>query len=164
MKHYEHMRDEIERFFKTKGFEIALEPSGSRGPDIVGINMPLVGEVKHERELCRDLHCAFWTNWNSTKQKFGGKTLDYRLADNVPDEAESLSDRAKGWVAVIYGQLKYMAIDAGVAEAWIVYENYYSFESSLVEASGFLSQHNLILADLPEHEANVGFMKITFMN
>jgi hypothetical protein len=125
LNHYEHLRNTIVAFFKAKGIDVELEPSGSRGPDVVGVNTTLVGEVKHEKELCRDLHCAYWTNWNSTKQKFGGKTLEYRLAEQTPDGVEDLSDRAKGWTAVVYGQMKYMARDAGLSEAWVVYENYY---------------------------------------
>jgi len=163
MKHYEHLRDIITTFFKAKGIDVELEPSGSRGPDVVGTNATLIGEVKHEKELVRDLHSFFWSSWNSSKQKFGGKTFEYRLVEHLPDDVNNLSDRAKGWIAVIYGQMKYMARNLGVSEAWIVYENHLLFEYSLQEAMLFLSSHNLSVADNPEHIDHVGFMRITFL-
>lgn len=163
MKHYEHLKGIIVAYFEAKGIDVVLEPSGSRGPDVVGITTTLIGEVKHEKELVRDLHSAYWSNWNSTKQKFGGKSLEYRLAEHVPDDVEYLSDRAKGWVAVVYGQMKYMARKSGVSAVWIVYENHCSFESSLLEATTFLSAYNLIAADNLDHIDNVGFMRITFL-
>lgn len=161
MKHYEHMTESIFAFFKAKGIDIEVEPSGSRGPDVRGVNIPLVGEVKHERELCRDLHCKFWKDWNST-QHFGGKTADYRLAEHLPAGADMLADNVRGWLAVLWGQLRYMVQDEGLSEGWVVYENYYSFEQSLLEATAFLAGHSLIYADNPEHQDNVGFCKITY--
>ena len=161
MKHYEHMQETILAFFSSKGIEVEIEPSGSRGPDVRGVNTTLVGEVKHETELCRDLHCKYWKDWNST-QHFGGKTTDYRLADHLPAGAVKFDDNVRGWLAVLWGQLRYMVRDAGLAEGWIIYENYYSFEHSLLEATSFLAGQSLICADVPEHSDNVGFCKITF--
>ncbi|HQH16834.1 MAG TPA: hypothetical protein PKZ86_06840 [Smithella sp.] len=163
MKHYEHLKNNITTYFKAKGIDVVLEPSGSRGPDVAGINAPLVGEVKHEKELARDLHSFYWSSWNSTKQKFGGKTIDYRLVEHVPNDVASLSDRAKGWIAVIYGQLKYIARNSCLSEAWVIYENHCLYEASLLEAIRCLYAHNLITADSPEHIENVGFIRITFL-
>jgi hypothetical protein len=161
MKHYEHIQDAIVAFFAAKGVEVEIEPSGSRGPDVRGVNTVLVGEVKHETELRRDLHCKFWKDWNST-QHFGGKTTDYRLAEHLPTGADRLDDNVRGWLAVIWGQLRYMVKDAGLSEGWIVYENHYSFEQSLLEATAFLAGNSLLYADSPEHQDNIGFCKMTY--
>lgn len=161
-KHYEHISENILSFFKELNVDVAIEPSGSRGPDVYGIGTPLVGEVKHEAELHRDLHGKFWKDWNSA-QRFGGKTTEYRLADHLPEGAESLSDDARGWLAVLWGQLRYMVKDAGLSEGWIIYENYYSFEQSLLDATSFLAMHSLIYVETPQHNDTVGFYKITFL-
>lgn len=162
-KHYQHIEGTIIAFFQDRGTRVAIEPSGARGPDVRGIGTPLVGEAKHEKELCRDLHCAYWTNWNSTKQKFGGKTFDYRLAEHVPPGVQALSDRAKGWIAVICGQLRYMVKNANITHGWVVYENYYSFEPSLLEAVAFLQKNNVITTKGPEHRDNVGFLLVSYL-
>lgn len=162
-KHYDHITGAIQSFYKQRNIDVAIEPSGSRGPDVGGINAPLVGEVKHETELSRDLHGKFWKDWNSM-QRFGGKTSEYRISEHLPGGTEFLGDEARGWLAVIWGQLQYMVKDAGLSEGWIIYENYYSFEQSFLEAVSFLSGHSLIYADTPEHYDNIGFCKITFIN
>ena len=59
-------------------------------------------------------------------------------------------------------RFKYMAHDAKVSDAWIIYENHAAFEASLSEANSFLSHHNLAKAGMPEHVGSVGFVKITF--
>lgn len=161
-KHYQHIQGTIVSFFQERGVQVVLEASGARGPDITGVKTPLAGEAKHEKELCRDLHCAYWTNWSSTKQRFGGKTYDYRLAEHVPATVQRLSDRAKGWVAVICGQLQYMVRKAKLTRGWIVYENYFAFEPSLVEAAELLRREGIITTEGPEHRDNVGFLLISY--
>jgi hypothetical protein len=150
-------------FFREKGIDVEVEPSGSRGPDIQGKNRDLVGEVKHEKELFRDLHCKYWTDWNSTRQKFGGETCAYRLAEHVPVGFDRLGERAKGWVALISGQLYYTTRAAKLNAGWIVYENYFSFEASLMEAVSFLIRRSFLKANWPEHRKNVGFLRVAYV-
>jgi len=163
-KHYKHIELPIIDFFKEKGVNIAIEPSASRGADIVGISSALIGEAKHEKELRRDLDRAYWTNWNSTRQKFGGKPLDYRLAEHVPVGVCDLSNGAKGWVAVICGQLRHMVNKAKLTQGWIIYENFYSFEASLMESASFLREQRMISFCPPEHRENVGFLRIDYLS
>lgn len=162
-KHYKHIESTIMAFFNEKGMSVEIEPSGSRGPDVRGVTCLLVGEAKHEKELRRDLFRAYWTNWNSPKQKFGGKTFDYRLAEHIPAGIDDLSNGAKGWVAVICGQLRYMVKKAGITQGWIVYENFDSFETSLLEAVSFLNEKSVITLHSPEHMENVGFLQVDYL-
>lgn len=161
-KHYDHISSTILSFFNKLDVLVEIEPSGSRGPDVRGLGYPLVGEVKHETELQRDLHSKFWKDWNSS-QRFGGKTAEYHLADHLPGGTDLLSDHARGWLAVIWGQLRYMVRDAGLSDGWIIYENHNMFEQSLLEATSYLSLHSYIYADPPMHSDSVGFCKIAFI-
>lgn len=162
MKHYEHMEPVIAAFFREHCIEVALEPSGSRGPDISGINVALVGEIKHAVELRRDLRSTFWSAWNSPAQKFGGKVKGFVLGNNLPDDAGNCSPRAKGWLAVIFGQLRYMVRAAGLSEGWLVFAEAAEFISSLREALDWLAGHGLVSIDGPHIRQDIGFVKVTF--
>jgi len=64
---------------------------------------------------------------------------------------------------VIYGQLRYRVQKAGLTEGWVVYENYSLFDSTLLEGLNFLSRHNLIFNEVPEHLKGVGFVKVEYL-
>ena len=51
LKHYKHIEVPVKDFFKVKGFEVELEPQGSRGPDLVSKCGKIVGEIKASEEL-----------------------------------------------------------------------------------------------------------------
>ena len=134
--HYSHMERTLKDSFARKGVHIDLEPSGSRGPDIVGINMSgdlTIGEIKHSVEIHRDLR-GYWSQWNS-QSSFGGKTPDFSLKSCYSDQGAALSADARGWTAVIDGQLRRSYCEkAGVADGILVVENYGAHDAG-VEAS-----------------------------
>lgn len=163
MKHYNHLEKAIVSFFKERGIDVEIEPSGSRGPDVRGINFPLVAEIKHDLELSRDLHSKYWSDWNSV-QEFGGKTSDYRLVKHLPHGVDRLSGDTRGWLAVIWGQLRYMVKSARLTEGWIICENYPFFELSLFEALGFLITNLLVYIGEIEHRGNIGFYQIRYIS
>lgn len=164
MKHYEHIEAVIVEFFKGLGIDVEIEPSGSRGPDVRGINVPLIGEIKHVLEQERDLKSFYWSSWNSQKQKFGGKTLAYQIRSSLPGEVDNLSDIAKGWVAVLWGQLRYMVRHAGLSEGWVIYEDHQKYEVNILEAVTFLSAVGFVRSDIPAKMSNVGFLRILYLN
>lgn len=163
MKHYEHLEPVIVEYFKGLGIDVEIEASGSRGPDVRGINVPLIGEIKHILEQERDLKSFYWSSWNSPKQKFGGKTLTYQIRSSLPVDAEYLSDIAKGWIAVLWGQLRYMVKYAGLSEGWVIYEDYQKYEVNLLEAGTFLNRCGFVHSDTPTKMGNVGFMRIVYL-
>lgn len=163
MRHYDHLASVIHKYYRSKGMEVSIEPHGSQGADLEGINGTImVGEIKNETELNRDLG-GYWSSWNSLGQQFGGKDRNFQLRSVLPNGIELLSSQAKGWISVIYGQLKYRAQKAGLTEGWLVYENYSLFEFTLLEALNFLNQHNLTFNDIPEHLKGVGFVRVMYL-
>jgi hypothetical protein len=163
MRHYDHLAPVIHKYFQSKGMEVSIEPHGSQGADLEGINGTLmIGEIKNETELNRDLG-GYWSSWNSPGQQFGGKDRSFELRSVLPDGVDFLSSKAKGWIAVIFGQLKYHTQKAGLSEGWLVYESYSLFESSLLKALSFLGQHSLTFNDVPEHRKGVGFVKVRYL-
>ncbi len=162
MGHYDHIDSIITDFFKKMRFDVVIEPSGSRGPDIIDKNKRLVGEIKSEAEIERDLR-GYWSQWNSEKTSFGGKTKDYLLSQHLPQEVVSLSMEAKGWIAVIYGQLRHYVNTYHLSEGWLIYEGNTAFGRGLSEAVNFLSKKGFIKSNAPEQIGNIGFMKITYL-
>ncbi len=163
MRHYDHLAPVIHKYFQSKDMKVVIEPHGSHGADLEGMDGTLmIGEIKNETELNRDLG-GYWSSWNSQNQKFGGKNQNFELRSVLPDGVEFLSSKTKGWIAVIYGQLKYRVQRAGLVEGWVVYENYSVFESTLLEALNFLNQHSITFNDIPEHLKEVGFVKVTYL-
>jgi hypothetical protein len=57
-------------------------------------------------------------------------------------------------------EVEHEALDAGLSEGWIVYENYRVSEPSLAEATTFLAKHSILYADTSEYRDNIGFCKI----
>lgn len=163
-KHYDHISGIIVDFFRKKGMEILIEPHGSRGVDIEGADRgTLVGEIKHADELHRDLGSVYWSAWNSDKTSFGGKKANFQLRSILPHDVERIEDgRVKGWIAVVFGQLRAWVKKAGLKEGWVVYEDYPEFEPSLLAASDYLRKNRLIGFDKPEHSGRLGFLHIRF--
>lgn len=163
-KHYDHISGTIIDFFKKKGTEVLIEPHGSRGLDIKSADgTSLVGEIKHAVELRRDLGSVYWSAWNSSKTSFGGKTADFQLRSILPNDIERIEEgRVKGWIAVVFGQLRAWVRKAGLRDGWLVYEDPTEFEPSLLAAVGYLKKHRLIRFDRPEHSGILAFMNIRF--
>ncbi len=134
---YEHLRPAIEEFFRKQGQIVRIEPRGSRGPDLEGEDpRQLVAEIKAASETQRDLP-GYWSQWNSAQQ-FGGKSRDYRLRDDLPPEAEDLSVKVQGWLAVVFGQLRHYVRTAGASAGWLVVERYDLHRQPLEDALEFL--------------------------
>ena len=141
-----------------------IEPHGSRGLDIEGSGLSgrMVGEIKHATELGRDLKSTFWSAWNSPSQSFGGKVKGYVLSADLPQDAEQQEGEVRGWLAVIFGQLRMWALKADLNEGWIVYEDATKFDRSLRQALAYLARHGLAKSGVPEHVGNMGFVRVTF--
>ena len=161
-KHYKHLEQMIRDYFATKGIQVAIEPYASRGPDLEGTNgAKLIGEIKHSKELARDLPKKFWSDWNS-EQSFGGKTTDYRLTHDLPKEAADLKGEVRGWIAVIYGQLNHYRKRGGLNEGWLVFEDHSRYQNSLNNALVFLAKSGKISDFAIAEYKDLGFAKISF--
>lgn len=129
--HYGHMTEHVTAFFEKRGIDVLVEAHGSRGPDIESVQKDmfgrprLVGEIKHARELERDLPGKFWSDWNNGNLSFGGKRKGEALRDmeKLPPDVDNLSSCARGFVATVLGQLQHYARTAGLSEGWLVLEN-----------------------------------------
>ena len=163
MGHYEHLADTIREFYAEMGIVITLEPQGSRGPDLTGSgSQQIVGEIKHGLEIKRDVPTKFWNDWNSSTQSFGGKTTSYKLAEDLPDEVKALPGETRGWIAVIFGQMRYQARTAGMNGAWLVVEGQ-TYRSELLEALRFLTSRKLIKhGDLTDRNV-LGFVRVQYL-
>ncbi len=160
--HYEHMKSIILEFFRSKGMEVAIEPHGSRGPDLEGIHgTEMVGEIKDAEEERRDLR-SYWSSWNSPRQRFGGKTLQFQLKSVLPPDVENLPSAVKGWIAVVYGQMNYGRKRAALDSGWLVFEGHREYEPDLFTALGFLKIHDLIRYQPIEHRGDIGFVQIQY--
>jgi len=161
--HYQHLESKIIKYFTDKNFEIVIEPHGSRGADIESVCGTIIGEIKHAEELARDLKSFYWSAWNSKNQSFGGKTKDYRLKEDFTNSADDLDGKSKGWIAVIYGQLRYYCQSKFVNDGWIIYEEYSLYRPSFDEAIEFLYTEKKISNFNTEEQKNIGFGQITFI-
>jgi hypothetical protein len=138
-----------------------IEPRGSRGPDIESDNGELVGEIKHAKELARDLRKKFWADWNSS-QSFGGKTNDYRLACEFSNGAASVRGEAQGWLAVIYGQLNYYRRTNRLSEGWLVYEEPGKYLSSIQDAAAVMKREDKVRNMDIEEVSGLGFCRVIY--
>lgn len=162
MGHYDHLEVSIRDFFTSQGVVVSIEPQGARGPDLVGYgSQQIVGEIKHRVEIKRDVPTKFWNDWNSATQSFGGKTTGYKLADDLPEDVKELPSTTRGWVAVIFGQMRYQARTAGLNGAWLVVEGQ-TYRSELVEALQFLTSHKLIKHDGLTDRDMLGFVRVQY--
>lgn len=162
INHYQHLETKIIKYFRNKDLEILIEPHGSQGADIESVCGSVIGEIKHAEELARDLKSFYWSAWNSKNQSFGGKTKDYRLKDDFVGSVDSLIGEVKGWIAVIYGQLRYYCQKNFVSEGWIIYEEYSLYRPSLDEAIKLLYSESMISFSHIEEYKNIGFGQISF--
>lgn len=169
--HYEHLEEHVKEFFWQLGLEVAVEPRGSRGPDLESASPnrngapAFVGEIKHDEELQRDLRSAFWSNWNNPNLAFGGKTKGYVLrdAESLDRAVEELSAPALGFVATVMGQLKHYVRSAGLDEGWLVVENHSRWEPPLREALDALRRFgHLASFSMVSDEYGIGYVRIRF--
>ena len=170
-RHYGHLENHIKEFFRQLGLEVAVEPRGSRGPDLESAfpnrngAPPFVGEIKHDAELQRDLRSAFWSNWNNPNLAFGGKTKGciLREAESLDRAVEGLSAPALGFVATVMGQLKHYVRSAGLDEGWLVVENHSRWNLPLREALDSLRRWGHLAAfSVVSDENGIGYARIRF--
>ncbi len=158
---YKHMEQAIRLFFEARRIQVCIEPRGNRDADLVSTCGRVVGEIKHEAELRRDLQSKYWSDWNSS-QSFGGKTPGYRLASELPN-TERLSPKARGWVATIYGQLNNYRRCHCLSTGWLMIESPSRFRDSLLDATHFLESAEKIDTGPLLQLQNVGFIEIRFL-
>ena len=161
--HYSHMEEAVVAFFKKRGVGVVIEPRGARGPDIEAPDGSLVGEIKHARELERDLSSTFWSAWNGSGS-FGGKAQGFHLKDTLPAGVEGLSREAKGFVATVLGQLKLAYVEpAGLDAGWLVIEDAERWIPALNEARQWMSTNRLARSCAASvDEKGVGFVMFHF--
>jgi hypothetical protein len=158
--HYLHMEKTIRAFFREQGLKIEIEPSGSSGPDLAFKGSNVVGEIKHRDEIKRDLR-GYYQQWNSGLT-FGGKTCEYRLTDELPPGASDLDRSVQGWLAVIYGQLRFYCRRAGCATGWLVLEDVEPDDHHLVAAIHYLQTHGKSIQPSTQHLKDVLFVQLSF--
>jgi hypothetical protein len=151
----------ITSFFQKKGITVEIEPHGSRGPDIEGKNgVRLVGEIKHKREIERDLK-GYWSQWNS-RSSFGGKTAEYKLRSEFPQDVKDLGRDVKGWLATIFGQLRNYTKKANLNDGWLVVESIHEFDHDIMDAINYLIKNKLIKKYTKEISHNIGYYHISY--
>jgi hypothetical protein len=161
--HYSHVEESAAAFFKKRGVGVVIEPRGAGGPDIEALDGALVGEIRHARELERDLPSTFWSAWNGDGS-FGGKAQGFHLKDTLPADVEGLSRGARGFVATVLGQLKLAYVEpAGLDEGWLVIEDAERWMSALNEARQWMSTNRLARScAVSVDEKGVGFVMFHF--
>jgi hypothetical protein len=161
-KHYQHMEPAILEYFKRRGITIAIEQHGSKDADIEGVDgTKITGEIKHAGELKRDLPNKFWKDWNSA-QRFGGKIPDYNLASEFDLTVAELPGEVLGWLAVVYGQLRYYTRKHDLTHGWLVFEEYEIYADSLRQALSYLRANEKIQGSTLEKFQGLGFALIDF--
>ena len=165
-KHYEQMESQIRAFFAQIGQQVVIEPHGSRGPDIESVDGGLVGEIKHAKELSRDLSARFWRDWNDPKQSFGGKREGETLTslEHLETWEGRLSAEALGFVAVILGQLKHgYVMKAGTDNGWLIIEDAARWLGPLNEALSFIGRaHKGLASNIQVDASGIGYVNIRF--
>lgn len=160
-KNYEHLDTSIRSFFRIKGLEVHIEPSGTRGPDLRSFCGTAVGEIKHKTELGRDLKSNYWSHWNSDR-KFGGKSSDYQIANDFDSLVYELSGEIRGWIAVIHGQLNHYRKTDHLDAGWLIIENIKDYEFSLKDTLNYLISNKKISNYTIEILSDLGFIEIVY--
>jgi hypothetical protein len=165
---YQSLQPIISRYFRSKGIgceahrtcDVVYSPfSETVGPDI--LRCTLIGEIKDDQELKRDLSSKYWSSWNSPNQQFGGKRKDYLLQNDLPSTIPN-DGKTKGWIAVIFGQLEYYRKTVGLPDAWLIVENYTEYKTELEQALSFLKENNKINDYVSEIFEELGFIHIFY--
>lgn len=163
-KHYAHMESSIKAFFAKIGWNVELEPWEGRGPDIISTS--IVGEIKHSKELRRDLSAKFWRDWDDPRQSFGGKREGERLTsmEHLETWEDRLSPEALGFVAVILGQLKHgYVMKAGTDNGWLIVEDVARWLKPLNEALSFIGRaHKGLSSNIEVDASGIGYVNIRF--
>ncbi len=159
--HYINLETIVRDFFKERDISVIIEPRGSRGPDIECLNPAMVGEIKAQSEVLRDLR-GYWGQWNSN-ERFGGKTREYKLRSEFPDDVEALDRAAKGWIAVIYGQLRNYCRVAGLPTGWLVVEGVSESSEAVKQAVDYLVANGKVALESWAEMEGIGFLEIRFL-
>lgn len=164
-KNYPHLEGAIKDYYATEGAKVEIEPHGSRAADILGPDnkgAKIVGEIKKAAEIERDLG-GYWSQWNSDR-KFGGKSSDYKLAEQYADKGAALSRNGRGWAAVIDGQLRGYCTKELFGRGDLMVENFSRYEKDILETLNYLKKQgrisNFEVKRIPN--SNVGCIRITF--
>lgn len=160
--HYISVETVIRDFFQVRGISVVIEPRGSRGPDLESLTDPkMVGEIKAQSEVTRDLK-GYWTHWNSN-ERFGGKTREYKLRSEFPDNIDVLDRAAKGWISVIYGQLRNYCRVAGLPAGWLVIDGVSESSGDVKKAVDFLVANGKVALESWTDVEGIGFLELRFL-
>ncbi|HOM97750.1 MAG TPA: hypothetical protein PLY41_05560, partial [Acetomicrobium sp.] len=133
-------------YYASSGADVGVEPHGSRAADVLGKDKngsrTVVGEIKKAAEIERDLG-GYWSQWNSD-QSFGGKTSDFKLAEQYTDKGASLSRNGRGWAAVIDGQLRGYCVKELFGHGDLIVEEFGKYEKDLLETLEYLKKQGRI--------------------
>jgi hypothetical protein len=160
-KNYQHLEGVIKDYYAKEGIDVAIEPHGSRAADILGPNKDgnkIVGEIKKTAEIERDLG-GYWSQWNS-EQHFGGKTSDYKLANQYTDKGAALSRIGRGWAAVIDGQLRGYCVKELFGRGDLLIENFSGYEKDILQTLDYLKQQGRIKGFAIEPIPNSSMVRI----
>ena len=167
LAHYQHIEQPIKDYFDKIGYSVKIEPSGSRGPDILSDDGSIVGEIKHTAELARDLSKKFWHDWNDPSQKFGGKNTGETLVEleRLGNSCDMISAEARGFVATILGQLKHgYVMKARLDNGWLVVEDVGRWKIPLNEAlTHIASAHRGLPSEVKIDDCGIGYVNIRFI-
>ena len=156
------METAVRDFFQERGISVVIEPRGSRGPDLESLSDPkMVGEIKAQCEVARDLR-GYWGQWNSN-ERFGGKTREYKLRSEFPDDIDALDRAAKGWIAVFYGQLRNYCRVAGLPTGWLVIEGISESSEDVKKAVDYLVANGKVALESWVETEGVGFLEVRFI-
>jgi hypothetical protein len=155
-RHYAHLETAIIAHFWLSKATIVVEPVGRGRPDIEGVDgagKKIIGEIKSAAE-CTGSPSSWWSYWNKGERQ---------LAAVYPDKAESIEPSARGWCAVLDGQLREYCEKEGVARGHLVVESFTRFATDVKSALSFLSKCNRIKVESTDIDANgIGYVAIMF--
>ena len=125
---YANVRDRISKIIcDDLGTDKIKLISESWQPDVIGLEKPVIGEIKSSKELKKS--DTWWSHWQSPKIILPGKPAEKTLEqmEGIKKSEFSRSSkeaRLKGnLVAVIMGQLKYSyVLPSGIKEGWLFLE------------------------------------------
>jgi len=116
----------------------------------------IVGEIKSTKEASGSTS-SWWSYWNT-----GSRNLKSQY-----DEAKlkKLSSAARGWCAVIDGQLREYCEKQGVKIGDLVIEEFIKFNKDILKALEFLKGESRIFKyDVPEcDDFGIGYIIITYI-
>ena len=134
---YSRLEDILESHYGSRGIDITVDPRGRGMPDIVGHDADgnaFVGEIKSSVEAGGSAS-SWWSYWSAPGRD---------LRANYDSDISQLSAEARGWCAVIDGQLRKYCLKFDILKGDLIVEDGISLESAIDQALAFLKSENRI--------------------